>query len=137
MPAGARTRSVKAKPRALQRLLPGLDSGPEIPEKLYFKIGEVAELAGVQPYILRYWETQFPTLRPTKSPRGQRLYRRNDVMAVFRIKELLYQKRFTIAGARRHMAVEQGPFPPTVSDAIRLVKEELKHIASLLRAQSP
>jgi DNA-binding transcriptional MerR regulator len=133
----ARTGLVRAKPRALQRRLPGLDGGPEIPEKLYFKIGEVAELTGIQPYILRYWETQFTTLRPTKSPRGQRLYRRHDVVAVLRIKELLYQKRFTIAGARRHLTAEEGPFPPTLLDSVRLVKEELKRISSLLRMQSP
>ncbi|MDE2059574.1 MAG: MerR family transcriptional regulator [candidate division NC10 bacterium] len=130
-------RLVRTKPRALQRLLPGLDSGSEIPEKLYFKIGEVAELTGVQPYILRYWETQFTTLRPTKSPSGQRLYRRNDVLAVLRIKELLYQRRFTIAGAKRHLASEQEPFPPTVLDSLRLVKEELKQVSSLLRRDSP
>ena len=132
-----RTRLVRSRPRASQRLLPGLDGGSEIPEKLYFKIGEVAELTGVQSYILRYWETQFTTLRPTKSPSGQRLYRRNDVAAVLRIKELLYQKRFTIAGARRHLSAEQRPFPPTVLDSVRLVKEELKNISSLLRRYSP
>jgi DNA-binding transcriptional MerR regulator len=133
----ARMRLVRTKPRSQQRLLPGLDGGSAIPEKLYFKIGEVAELTEVQPYILRYWETQFATLRPTKSPRGQRLYRRNDVLAVLRIKELLYQRRFTIAGARRHLAAEQEPFPPTALDSIRLVKEELKRISSLLRRNSP
>jgi DNA-binding transcriptional MerR regulator len=104
---------------------------------LYFKIGEVAGLTGVQPYVLRYWETQFTTLRPTKSPSGQRLYRRNDVVAVLRIKELLYQKRFTIAGARRQLTAEQEPFPPTVLDSVRLVKKELKRISSLLHRNSP
>ncbi len=133
----ARMRLVRTKPRSQQRLLPGLDGGSAIPEKLYFKIGEVAELTGVQPYILRYWETQFATLRPAKSPSGQRLYRRNDVLAVLCIKELLYQRRFTIAGARRHLAAEQEPFPPTALDSIRLVKEELKRISSLLRRNSP
>lgn len=133
----ARMGLVRTKPRSQQRLLPGLDGGSAIPEKLYFKIGEVAELTGVQPYILRYWETQFATLRPAKSPSGQRLYRRNDVLAVLRIKELLYQRRFTIAGARRHLAAEQEPFPPTALDSIRLVKEELKRISSLLRRNSP
>lgn len=133
----ARMRLVRTKPRSQQRLLPGLDGGSAIPEKLYFKIGEVAELTEVQPYILRYWETQFATLRPTKSPSGQRLYRRNDVLAVLRIKELLYQRRFTIAGARRHLAAEQETFPPTALDSIRLVKEELKRISSLLRRNSP
>lgn len=133
----ARMRLVRSSSRTSQSLLPGLDGTSEIPEKLYFKIGEVAELTGVQPYVLRYWETQFTTLRPSKSPSGQRLYRRNDVVAALRIKELLYQKRFTIAGARRHLSVEQGPFPPTVLDSVRLVKEELKNISSLLRRQSP
>lgn len=109
----------------------------EIPEKLYFKIGEVAELAGVEPYILRYWESQFPALRPTKSPSGQRLYRHNDVLAVLRIKGLLYEQRFTIAGARRQLATEQGVSPPTVLGALRRVKEELKDIVSLLRRDSP
>ncbi len=133
----ARTRLARTKPRSLQRLLPGLDGGPEIPDKLYFKIGEVADLTGVLPYILRYWETQFATLRPTKSASGQRLYRRNDVVAVLRIKELLYQKRFTIAGAKRQLAAEQEPYSSTVLDSIRLVKEELKHISSSLRRNSP
>ncbi|MDD5560339.1 MerR family transcriptional regulator [Candidatus Methylomirabilis sp.] len=128
---------MRSRPRASQRLLPGLDGSAEIPEKLYFKIGEVAELTGVQPYILRYWETQFTTLRPTKSPSGQRLYRRSDVVSVLHIKELLYEKRFTIAGARRHLSAEQGSFPPTVVDSVRLVKEELKNISSLLRRHSP
>lgn len=134
---GARTRLVRSRPRASQRLLPGLDGSSGIPEKLYFKIGEVAELTGVQSYILRYWETQFTTLRPTKSPSGQRLYRRNDVAAVLHIKELLYQKRFTIAGARRHLSAEHGLFPPTLLDSVRLVREELKNISSLLHRHSP
>lgn len=133
----ARTRLARSRPRASQRLLPGLDGGFEIPEKLYFKIGEVAELTGVQSYILRYWETQFTTLRPTKSPSGQRLYRRNDVAVVLQIKELLYRKRFTIAGARRHLSTEQGLSQPTLLDSVRLVREELKNISSLLRRHSP
>jgi DNA-binding transcriptional MerR regulator len=133
----ARTRLVRTKPRTLQRLLPGLDGGSEIPEKLYFRIGEVAELTGVLAYILRYWETQFTALRPTKSPSGQRLYRRHDVATVLRIKELLYQKRFTIAGARRQLTAEQEPFPPTVLDSVRLVKVELQQLSSLLRRNSP
>lgn len=133
----ARMRLARTKPRLQQRLLPGLDGGFEIPEKLYFKIGEVAELTGIQPYVLRYWETQFSTLRPTKSSSGQRLYRRNDVLAVLRIKELLYERRFTIAGARRHLAAEQEPLPPTALDGIRVVKEELKRISLLLHKHSP
>lgn len=134
---GARMRLARTKPRLQQRRLPGLDGSSDIPEKLYFKIGEVAELTGIQPYVLRYWETQFTTLRPTKSSSGQRLYRRNDVLAVLRIKELLYERRFTIAGARRHLAAEQESLPPNALDGIRLVKEELKRISSLLHKNSP
>ena len=74
---------------------------PEIPDKLYFKIGEVSELLGVEPYVLRYWEGEFPVLSPKKSGTGHRLYRRKDVELLLRIKHLLYEKRFTIEGARQ------------------------------------
>jgi len=74
---------------------------PDIPDKLYFKIGEVSELLGVEPYVLRYWETEFHVLSPKKSGTGHRLYRRKDVELLLRIKHLLYEKRFTIEGARQ------------------------------------
>ena len=84
-----------------------LQSGsPEIPDKLYFKIGEVSELLGVEPYVLRYWETEFPVLSPKKSGTGHRLYRRKDVELLLRIKHLLYEKRFTIEGARQSLQAE-------------------------------
>ena len=76
---------------------------PEIPDKLYFKIGEVAELLGVEPYVLRYWESEFSQLTPKKSGTGHRLYRRKDVELLLRIKHLLYEKRFTIEGARQSL----------------------------------
>ena len=72
---------------------------PEIPDKLYFKIGEVSEILGVEAYVLRYWESEFPQLSPKKSGTGHRLYRRKDVELLLRIKQLLYEKRFTIEGA--------------------------------------
>lgn len=75
----------------------------EIPDKLYFRIGEVARLAGIKPYVLRFWETEFPMLGPKKSGTGHRLYRRKEVEMVLEIKRLLYDKRFTIEGARRHL----------------------------------
>src|SRR5712692_1291243 len=75
-----------------------------IPEKLHFRIGEVSELTHTKPYVLRYWETEFPTLKPVKSRSGHRLYRHQDVETVFRIKRLLYQERFTIDGARQQLA---------------------------------
>ncbi len=74
---------------------------PEIPNKLYFRIGEVAKLAGIKPYVLRFWESEFPALGPAKSGTGHRLYRRKDVELVLEIKRLLYEKRFTIEGARK------------------------------------
>src|SRR5580698_9401541 len=74
---------------------------PEIPDKLYFRIGEVADLLGVEPYVLRYWESEFPKLAPKKSGTGHRLYRRKDVELLLKIKHLLYEKRFTIEGARQ------------------------------------
>jgi DNA-binding transcriptional MerR regulator len=76
---------------------------PEIPDKVYFKIGEVSRLAELKPYVLRYWETEFGVLRPKKSRTGQRLYRRSDVEMVLRIKTLLKERRFTIAGARAEL----------------------------------
>lgn len=76
---------------------------PEIPDKLYFKIGEVADLLGVEAYVLRYWESEFSQLAPKKSGTGHRLYRRKDVELLLRIKHLLYEKRFTIEGARQSL----------------------------------
>lgn len=80
-----------------------LVSPADIPNKLYFKIGEVARLTGVKPYVLRYWETEFSGLGPKKSGTNQRQYRRKDVELVLEIKRLLYEKRFTIEGARKHL----------------------------------
>ena len=77
-----------------------------IPEKLFFKIGEVCELAGVQAHVLRYWETEFPMLAPQKNRAGQRTYRRRDVEMALRIKELLYDEQYTIAGAKKKLAHE-------------------------------
>lgn len=74
---------------------------PEIPNKLYFRIGEVAKLAGIKPYVLRFWESEFSGLGPKKSGTGHRLYRRKDVELVLEIKRLLYEKRYTIEGARK------------------------------------
>jgi DNA-binding transcriptional MerR regulator len=81
---------------------------PEIPDKLYFKIGEVAKLAGVEPYVLRYWETEFKEICPVKSRTKQRLYRRKDIDTVIQIKRLLYQDGFTIEGARKKMKELRG-----------------------------
>src|ERR1043165_8665669 len=78
-----------------------------IPQKLFFKIGEVCEIVGVQAHVLRYWETEFPMLAPQKNRAGQRTYRRRDVELALRVKELLYDEQYTIAGAKKRLASER------------------------------
>lgn len=100
-----------------------LQSGsPEIPDKLYFKIGEVSELLGVEAYVLRYWESEFPGLSPKKSGTGHRLYRRKDVELLLRIKHLLYERRFTIEGARQSLQAEAKVARPK---AVKRAQQEL------------
>ena len=121
-----------------------LQSGsPEIPDKLYFKIGEVSELLGVEPYVLRYWETEFPALSPKKSGTGHRLYRRKDVELLLRIKHLLYEKRFTIEGARQSLqAATRAPKPRATArvqqelfteDPLPEIRRELADILQILK----
>ena len=78
----------------------------EIPDKLYFRIGEVSDLVGVEPYVLRYWETEFPSVGPKKSGTGHRMYRRKEVELLLKIKYLLYEKKYTIEGARLYLQSE-------------------------------
>jgi len=124
----------------------------KIPNKLFFKIGEVCEITDTQPYVLRYWESEFPALAPAKNSSGQRIYRRRDIETVLRIKQLLYEEGFTIAGAKKRLESEmQGrvetPQPaPTGNgggdgaeregagrdDAIKTVREGLREILTLL-----
>jgi DNA-binding transcriptional MerR regulator len=85
-----------------------LQSETAIPEKDLFRIGEVSRLTETKQFVLRYWETEFPMLQPEKSPKGHRLYRRQDIETVFTIKRLLYDEGFTIAGARRHLREQEG-----------------------------
>lgn len=75
----------------------------QIPDKLYFRIGEVAEIIGVEPYVLRYWESEFPEIAPSKSRSKQRLYRRQDVATITAIRDLLYKQRYTISGAQKRI----------------------------------
>lgn len=121
-----------------------LQSGsPEIPDKLYFKIGEVSELLGVESYVLRYWESVFPVLSPKKSGTGHRLYRRKDVELLLRIKQLLYEKRFTIEGARQSLQAEaRAPKPRGrktaqqelfSSDPLPEIRRELVDILGMLK----
>ena len=121
-----------------------LQPTPEIPDKLYFKIGEVSELLGVEAYVLRYWETEFPVLSPKKSGTGHRLYRRKDVELLLRIKHLLYDKRFTIEGASQSLHSEaRAPKPVRAPKRIQAelfsddplpdIRRELREILELLK----
>lgn len=105
---------------------------PAIPEKLYFKIGEVCDLVGVQAHVLRYWETEFPQLSPQKNRSGQRSYRRRDVEISLRIKELLYDDMYTIAGARKKLQIELRE-PPK----LKIVHPEPKPQQSELDPDAP
>jgi DNA-binding transcriptional MerR regulator len=95
----------------LDPAVPPDTAAQEIPDKLYFRIGEVSRLAGLKPYVLRFWETEFPGLGPKKSGTGHRLYRRKEVELVLEIKRLLYEKRFTIEGARKFLEGQPKPEP--------------------------
>lgn len=119
----------------------------EIPRKLFYKIGEVCQLTGTQPYVLRFWESEFPQLAPTKSRTGQRLYRRKDIDLVLEIKALLYQEGFTIAGARKKLGMPEGqrgiddlfdrPEPrerSAESSTLHSVTSELRDILKLMDA---
>ena len=89
----------------------------KIPNKLFFKIGEVCEITDTQPYVLRYWESEFPSLAPAKNSSGQRIYRRRDIETVLRIKQLLYDEGFTIAGAKKRLESEMAGRTDTPSSA--------------------
>lgn len=112
---------------------------PTIPsEKLYFRIGEVARIVGVKPYVLRYWESEFSVLKPDKSPSKHRLYRRRDVETLLKIKELLHQKRFTIEGARKVLRGTQEPaenssLPSNEIRKLREIRDQLVDLRESLR----
>ena len=106
---------------------------PKLPKKLYFKIGEVAQLTGLEAYVLRFWESEFSKINPKRTSSGQRLYRKKDVELIFQIKHLLYDQKYTIPGARQYL---QTGTPETthqqVPITIEAIKAELKSIRKLL-----
>jgi DNA-binding transcriptional MerR regulator len=110
------------------------DETPPIPDKLYFKIGEVSQLVGVEPYVLRYWESEFPGLSPRKSNSGQRMFRRKDVEMLLNIKQLLYEKKFTIEGARK--ALKSG-LKSGKSEAVIAEQEAPKRQEELFPSTNP
>jgi DNA-binding transcriptional MerR regulator len=109
---------------------------PEIPDKLFFKIGEVCEIAGIEPYVLRFWETEFPNLAPEKSKAGHRVYKRKDVENVLRVKELLYDRGFTIAGARKALSKSRGSKKADRDQILVQIRRELKDILTLLQRRT-
>jgi DNA-binding transcriptional MerR regulator len=124
----------------------GAKSKPDevfIPDKLYFRIGEVATLCRLPAYVLRFWESEFPQLKPVKSSTGQRMYRRRDVESVLRIKQLLYEQGFTIVGARLQLRSEAKndkgqaaiPFPAQSSVEIQHIRQGLREILNLLSSR--
>ncbi|MBW2072445.1 MAG: MerR family transcriptional regulator [Deltaproteobacteria bacterium] len=105
-----------------------------VPEKLFYRIGEVSRILGVPPYVLRYWEREFPALRPFRASSRQRLYRRNDLEMLLEIRRLLYEEKYTIAGARkklrqRRLHPEEKPITPS---AVTRLKEDLLALRRLL-----
>jgi DNA-binding transcriptional MerR regulator len=126
--------SAKSKSRTTAEII--------VPEKLYFRIGEVSSLCRLPAYVLRFWETEFPQLKPVKSSTGQRMYRRKDVEAVLRIKQLLYEEGFTIAGARQQLRsdikIEKSqaplPFPSHSTADLKRIRHGLQEILGMLSA---
>jgi DNA-binding transcriptional MerR regulator len=134
-----------------------LADSPAIPDRLYFKIGDVARLCAVEPYVLRFWETQFPQLKPNKGGTGQRLYRRREVEVALEIKRLVHGEGYTLSGARHALedghrrpdlqtapksneprdASRPGRRPEAVAATVGQVRAELREILSLLSANQP
>jgi DNA-binding transcriptional MerR regulator len=119
---------------------------PPIPAKRYFTIGEVSELCGVKPHVLRYWEQEFTQLKPVKRRGNRRYYQHHEVLLIRRIRELLYEQGFTISGARNRLdgrgtQVEEAeptpPAPPVPSIAPELLREELHAILAILKHGAP
>ena len=110
-------------------------SDPRIPDKEYFRIGEVAEIAQVEPYVLRFWETEFGKLRPTKTRTSQRVYSRRDVSLVLRIRDLLYEEGYTISGARRRLRLAGGAgaeVPARTRTVLERVRKEAEELLRLV-----
>ena len=108
-----------------------MDEFSAIPDKLFFRIGEVSEIVGVEAYVLRYWESEFPGLSPKKSSSGQRMFRRKDVEMLLRIKQLLYDKKFTIEGARK--ALQKASAAPIVENPLPGIRKAVADILQLLQ----
>ena len=107
----------------------------ELPDKVYFRVGEVSRIADVPAYVLRFWETEFRSIRPKRTNSGQRLYRKQDIRKILTIKHLLYERRFTIKGAKQYLKTkpdEPADAPPEKSAALTEIRKELESIRDML-----
>lgn len=104
-----------------------------IPDKLFYKIGEVSEIAGVKPYILRYWESEFPFLKPNKNKSGQRVYTRKNLDLILQVRDFLYQEKYTIAGVKKRFRRQSIKEDFTSSGGIEKIKKRLKEILDILK----
>jgi DNA-binding transcriptional MerR regulator len=106
----------------------------EFPDKLYFKVGEVSDILGVPAYVLRFWETEFKRIRPKRTSSGQRLYRKRDIELILKIKHLLYEKKFTIQGAKQHLKAKSADRKEKIEkitlDEIRSKLESIRNLIS-------
>ncbi|MCX8023210.1 MAG: MerR family transcriptional regulator [Syntrophorhabdaceae bacterium] len=100
---------------------------PDIPDRVFYRIKEVCNITGLKPHVLRYWEQEFKDIKPLKSTKGQRLYKKKDLYTIFTIKRLLYEKKFTIDGAKRYMAERKS--------IIEEIKEELREVVDMLKKE--
>lgn len=105
----------------------------DIPDKLYFRIGEVSKIANIPAYVLRFWESEFSRIRPKRTDAGQRLYTRADIELILQIKTLLYEKKFTIQGARQHLSVRSRKDEASEKQLLAELHAELKSIRNLLK----
>ena len=117
--------------------MPGASADPRIPDKKYFRIGEVAAIADVETHVLRFWETEFSSLKPAKSKSGQRTYARKDVLLVLRIRDLLYEDGYTIAGARKRLRRRPDPAEdplahPRVRGLADRIRKEVEDLLQLV-----
>lgn len=106
----------------------------DLPVKLYYRIGEVAQAVGVQPHVLRYWESEFGSIRPQKSARGQRVYSHKDLEKLLRVKELLHQEGFTIAGAKKKLR-ETGPLEQSGQAEVAAVNAKMRAQLTVIRSE--
>ena len=129
------SQDIAAGQAARERTVTSLaEPAPEVPDRLYFRIGEVSTITGVPPYVLRYWESEFPALQPRKSGGGQRLYRKRDVVMILEIRKLLYQERYTVAGARRRLAErEERARRVEIRASVQRIRAGLESILKQLR----